>query len=227
MIPQMPRRLTQAERRARTRRRLLDGARSVFVRRGFGAATLDEIAEAAGLTRGALHYNFPGGKDELLLALLDERVARRAAALERIFADGDDASLDQTIRRARAAAHEAGEGLRTNREWRLLLFEFALHAARERRFARKLGVREHKLRKTLIRVIRERTEARGVEPPLSPEKLALGITALGNGLALEDLIVEGSVPENLFEELIGFLILGVATAAGTGPQPSTSESEVA
>jgi AcrR family transcriptional regulator len=212
----MARRLTQGERRARTRRKLLDSAKRVFVRRGFGAASLDEIAETAGLTRGALYYNFPGGKDDLLLALLEERVAKRADALERAFSDETDASFEQTMRRARSAAHEVGEGLRTDREWRLLLFEFALHAARERKFARKLGVREHSLRKALVRVIRERFEARGIEPPLPAESLALGLTALGNGLALEDLIVEGSVPEDLFEELVGYLVLGIATAAAAG-----------
>lgn len=219
----MAQRLTQGERRAQTRRKLLDSAKKVFVRRGFGAATLDEIAEAAGLTRGALYYNFPGGKDDLLLALLEERVAERAGALERAFFDETDDSLEQIIRQARSAAHDVGEGLRTNREWRLLLFEFALHAARERKFARKLGVREHSLRKALVHVIRERAEAGGIESPLTAEHLALGITALGNGLGLEDLIVEGSVPENLFEELVGYLILGIAAAGAAGAPAVGSE----
>jgi AcrR family transcriptional regulator len=211
----MARRPTQAERREQTRKRLLDSARAVFGRRGFAGATLDEIAENAGLTRGALYYNFPAGKDDLFLALLDERHATRAEAIEKALAEAGDGDIQQTIRQARAAAHEAALSMRANREWRLLVFEFALHAARERRFARSFNRRETKLRKALVRVIQERAEARGVELPLPPEELALGINALGNGLALEDLIQEASVPENLFEELIGYLLLGLATAAGT------------
>jgi AcrR family transcriptional regulator len=53
-------RVSQVERRARTRQRLLDAARVVFGERGFGAATLEEVARVAGLTRGALYYNFSG-----------------------------------------------------------------------------------------------------------------------------------------------------------------------
>jgi AcrR family transcriptional regulator len=220
MIAVMVRRLTQAGRREQTRKRLLESARAVFGRRGFAGASLDEIAENAGLTRGALYYNFPGGKDDLFLALLDERHAARAEALEKALGEAGAGDIQQTIRQARAAAHDAALSMRANREWRLLVFEFALHAARERRFARSFGHRETKLRKALIRVIEERAKARGVDLPLPAEELALGINALGNGLALEDLIAEGSVPESLFEELVGYLLLGLATAAGTAaPAP--------
>src|SRR5207237_4474936 len=55
----MPTRLTQSERREQTRRGLLEAARRVFGARGYGAATLEEIAGEAGGTRGALYYNFP------------------------------------------------------------------------------------------------------------------------------------------------------------------------
>lgn len=196
---------------------MLESARAVFGRRGFAGASLDEIAEKAGLTRGALYYNFPGGKDDLFLALLDERHAARAEAIEQALAEASDGDVEQTIRQARAAAHDAALSMRTNRDWRLLVFEFALHAARERDFARSFDRRETKLRKALVRVIRERANARGVELALPPEDLALGINALVNGLAFEDLIREGSVPENLFEDLIGYLLLGLAAAAGAEP----------
>jgi AcrR family transcriptional regulator len=209
----MARRITQSERRDQTRRRLLNSARAVFGRRGFGAATLDEIAETAGLTRGALYYNFPDGKDDLFLALLDERVAERAGAVEQAFAGGATGDIAGTISQARAAARDFAHGTRANREWRLLLFEFALHAARERRFARRFAKREHALRKALVHVIEDRARELGIDPPLPPEKIATGITALGNGLALEELVREGNVDENLFEELVGFLVLGMATAA--------------
>jgi len=55
-----------------TRRALLDAAAAVFVRRGFAAASLDEIAEHAGFTRGAVHHHF-SSKEELFLAVVAER----------------------------------------------------------------------------------------------------------------------------------------------------------
>ena len=62
------------EQRALTRARLLDAARRVFARRGFHAASLEEIAQEAGATTGAIYSNF-AGKEDLFLALFEDHVA--------------------------------------------------------------------------------------------------------------------------------------------------------
>ncbi len=64
-------RRTQAERRATTRRALLDAARSVFAERGYHGAAAEEIVRRAGLTRGALYHHFEDKKD-LFRAVVDE-----------------------------------------------------------------------------------------------------------------------------------------------------------
>lgn len=61
-------RWTQERRREHTRNLLLDAAKDVFARRGFEGASLEEIAEAAGYTRGAIYKHF-GSKEELFLAV--------------------------------------------------------------------------------------------------------------------------------------------------------------
>jgi AcrR family transcriptional regulator len=61
-------RMTQERRRERTRNLLLDAAKEVFALKGFEGASLDEIAEAAGYTRGAIYKHF-GSKEELFLAV--------------------------------------------------------------------------------------------------------------------------------------------------------------
>jgi AcrR family transcriptional regulator len=61
-------RWTRERRRQHTRDVLLDAAEEVFARRGFDGASLDEIADAAGYTRGAIYKHF-GSKDELFLAV--------------------------------------------------------------------------------------------------------------------------------------------------------------
>jgi AcrR family transcriptional regulator len=61
-------RWTQERRREHTRNMLLDAAKDVFARRGFEGASLEEIAEAAGYTRGAIYKHFEG-KEELFLAV--------------------------------------------------------------------------------------------------------------------------------------------------------------
>jgi AcrR family transcriptional regulator len=59
-------RWTQERRRQHTRDLLLDAAEEVFAKRGFEGASLEEIAETAGYTRGAIYKHF-GGKEELFL----------------------------------------------------------------------------------------------------------------------------------------------------------------
>lgn len=61
--------MTITARRAATRTRLLDAATAVFARRGVTAATVEEICEEAGFTRGAFYSNFES-KDDLCVALL-------------------------------------------------------------------------------------------------------------------------------------------------------------
>src|SRR5215471_17665945 len=52
---------------------LLTAALRVFARRGYREAGMDEIAAEAGYSKGALYWHF-SGKEELLMALLEERV---------------------------------------------------------------------------------------------------------------------------------------------------------
>src|SRR3954454_4238710 len=66
-----------------SRDELLDAALRVFARRGYQQAGVDEIADSAGYSKGALYWHF-SGKDELLVTLLEERIdapTRAAVAL--------------------------------------------------------------------------------------------------------------------------------------------------
>src|SRR5271163_1888221 len=55
---------------ADTRAELLRAAAEVFAQRGFGGASVDEIAERAGYSKGALYWHF-ASKHELFFALMD------------------------------------------------------------------------------------------------------------------------------------------------------------
>jgi AcrR family transcriptional regulator len=59
---------------------LLSAGRAAFLKVGFFAASNDEIAAAAGLTRGALHYRF-GDKRGLFVAVIRREVQDLAARL--------------------------------------------------------------------------------------------------------------------------------------------------
>ncbi len=67
-------RITLPKQRAKeTRERILTAARTVFGRRGYGEATMEEIALDAGVSNGALYHHFPS-KGELFKEILDEHM---------------------------------------------------------------------------------------------------------------------------------------------------------
>lgn len=66
-----PRRRTRAETKEHNRQALLDAARETMQRDGYRNTLLDDVAEQAGLTKGAI-YSIFGGKDELMRALVGE-----------------------------------------------------------------------------------------------------------------------------------------------------------
>src|SRR5439155_2390502 len=125
-------------------------------------------------------------KQDLFLALLDERVEERADAIRaRVATPGGPAEI---VEQARGAADEAFAAVRPNREWRLLTLEFALHAARDSAFARRYAEREDTIRNAIEEIVRAAITELGAEPPLSPREVATGLNALGNGLALDALV---------------------------------------
>ena len=66
------------------REQLLDAALRVLSRDGFDSGTIEGVAQEAGVSRPVVYDAFPGGLDELSLALLDrtqKRALRQALAL--------------------------------------------------------------------------------------------------------------------------------------------------
>lgn len=71
--PEAQHELTRRERERLVRRQLmLDAARAVFAERGYGDATLDEVAARAEFGKGTLYNYFEGGKEEILFAIFDD-----------------------------------------------------------------------------------------------------------------------------------------------------------
>jgi len=65
----MPR-LTREQSQAVTREKLLDAARTVFARDGYGGASIERVADEAGFSKGAVYSNFQN-KEDLFLAVLE------------------------------------------------------------------------------------------------------------------------------------------------------------
>jgi AcrR family transcriptional regulator len=118
-------RVSRGERQAQTRSDLIAAAREVFLRRGFHGATLEEIAQEAGYTKGAVYSNFED-KDALYLAVLDAHYERRIEAYAGIVLEGEVwEDVLREVSRFMADADDREPG------WLPLLTEFVAHAAHD------------------------------------------------------------------------------------------------
>src|SRR5689334_13123417 len=118
--------LTPERRRAMTRRHLLDAAAVVFADKGFHGATIDEVAKAAGFTKGAVYSNFTS-KDDLFLALLDDRSDRQFAIVTEVLDDGPRGRGDAAPRMRELIRSGA---VFSDDTWETLFLEFVLYARR-------------------------------------------------------------------------------------------------
>jgi AcrR family transcriptional regulator len=198
-----PKRETRAERQARTRAELLLTAAGVFARRGYGGASVEQIAEEAGYSHGAVYSNFDG-KADLFLTVFEDYMAERARELaDTQAALPPEAPLEE---RARALADQWMERFARDRESFVLHMEFIAHAGRDPELAGRFGARSAALREAISGYIAAYQEEAGVRLALSPDDLALTMRALGIGLAIEALVGPESVREDLYGDFVELLV---------------------
>jgi AcrR family transcriptional regulator len=212
----MPR-LSRKEKQAHTRFCLMESAARVFTRRGLQQASIDEVAGDAGFTKGAFYANFKS-KEELFLAMLDERFAQRIEQIDRVWSsDGDMRD------KARQAGQDFAEYL-SDDEWSRLFFEFAAYAARNEEFRQELVTRYRALRERVADIYSRQKEKLGIEPAVAPEQVAAMIFAMVNGLALEKLLEPDVVADDAFGTMLVAFFAGLGAtreAAPTGPKSSS------
>ena len=189
-----------------TRERLLAAARAVFARRGFAGASVDEIAQEAGLTSGALYSNFEG-KADLFLVLVAHELDVQRAVLE--------AAID---RRATLAerAQDGGEAwmayVQREPEIQLLFAEFWAYAIRDPAVRPRIAERFAEVHAMLATLIAHATEDLDGELSVPVEQLAIVIDALADGIARQKLADPDAVPDDLLGRAIGLLVAGALAA---------------
>lgn len=197
--------LTRRERQQRTRKSLLDAAARLFSKRGLEGASIDEIAQAAGFTKGAFYANFRS-KEELFLVMLDERFSRELERLDRALA-----GTQEPHEEARAAAadfiHFAGD-----EDWPRLYFQFAAHAARDEEFRQELAARHQAMRERLADIFKRWKQGFGVAPPLPLEQITAMMFFMADGFLL-DRMIEPGLSEELYTRMIGVFLRGLESLA--------------
>ncbi len=112
------------EKGAARREQILDAAFTTFAHRGYRETAVDEIAAAAGTSKGGLYFHFPT-KEAIFRELMRTTADRLAAKVERAVAGAGD-----PIDRADAALHTVLSTFAGHRSMARLLFLDALGAGR-------------------------------------------------------------------------------------------------
>lgn len=164
------------ERDGDTEQRILQAARSVFIRRGTSGARMQEIAAEAGVNQALLHYYFRS-KQRLAEAVFREAAGRLVPAVLRLL--GSDAPLEQKV-----------EGfvhlyIDTVREQPFLpgymLAELHQHPERVRGLQEAIGLQPAMVAKTLLVKLRTQLEdgaKSGALRRIAPEQFVVSLLAL-------------------------------------------------
>jgi len=190
-----PRRARTRPTRSETRERILQAALDVFSARGIAATSVNDVAAAAGLTKGAVYSSF-ASKDELVLAMMEEHALQRLNAALAGFEETTD---------VHAAIGKVGtvliNAIHTDAAWHRLLAEYFALSYRDPERREELRRRRRDARSTVARALARLAETGGVDLPLPADDLAVVVLALSNGLGIEAGMDPDAVPDDLITRL--------------------------
>ena len=203
----MPVRLSRMERREKTRQDLLTAAETCFITRGFHATSVDEVAERAGYTKGAVYSNF-ASKEDLFFGVYQRRIDHvltevvpglRQAGPERAF----DSLATVTIQR-----RGSDDG------WLAVFFEFWAHVLRHPELRARFAACHARFLEPLTDGVRQLAEKRGRALPsdVTPFQVVLAWNAMEVGLGLERLTQPQDVDVELARRM-GWLLLDAILGA--------------
>lgn len=205
--PPLPK--TRAQRQAETRDKLLDAALVVFVESGFHGASVEAIARQAGYTKGAVYANF-AGKDELFLAVIDRRIDRNLQAQSEFAeaaARGEDVSADL------ASFFEQ----QFDRDWAILAFEALLYAAREGpELMEAIAERYRQIDALGLQFLQKNAPG----PADRLKYLAIGQSALGEGLMLRHLVEPDRITHEVIDKIYDAIFASPDQAEGGEKAPA-------
>jgi AcrR family transcriptional regulator len=180
----MAERWTMQRRLEHTRNLLLDAAEEVFARKGFDAAALEDIADAAGYTRGAIYSHF-GSKAELFLAVVERQRQRFLDG----FADLVDSFGKLEDLRADEFADRWGDLLAAQGSERASLgYEFTLFLLRNPEARERLSGQREETARALADYIAKGAARLGGELTMDAVDLARVILAANDGVTLNSVL---------------------------------------
>jgi AcrR family transcriptional regulator len=184
-------RLSRAEQQQRTRERVVAAAERLFVEQGFHATSVDQVAAAAGFTKGAVYSNFES-KEDLFFAVYERRAQQAIEDMERRFsAAGEGAEVLDALALAAARRRGRDDG------WLAVFFEFWAHVVRRPALRERFAAIHSRAQEPLVDAVERHAHEQGFGLPDDPRKLTVAVYAMQLGLSLERLILPELVDERL------------------------------
>ena len=195
----------QTVRTQTTRRKLLAAAERIFARDGFEAARLEDIAFAAGYTRGAFYASYES-KEDIFLALLEHWVRRRIETVNSLLQQHENPAA-----RLRALRRHYAQNAQ-DRRLALLSLEFKLYAVRHPQAHARFCARQRKLRASGGELLRRALQGTGHVLPITNEAAATGLGALSHALLLESLVDHKTLSDKSIRHFLGIFFDAVLGA---------------
>ena len=194
-------RMSRAERREQTRQELLTAAEACFVTDGFHATSVDQVAERAGYTKGAVYSNF-AAKEDLFFAVYERRVER---VLTEVAPGLRQAGAEHAIDWLATTAIE-----RRDRDdgWLAVFFEFWAHVLRHPELRDRFAAIHARFLELQAEAVRQLADDRGLALPtdVTASQVALAWNAMEVGLGLERLTQPQTV-DAVMARRMGWLLL--------------------
>ncbi len=196
---------TPERRMERTRAALIASARHIFATRGFEGASLDEIADAAGYTRGAIYRHFTN-KEDLFFAVSD---AVNTEVLD-AFAEELDLETGFTLEDNRQAAATWMKALAGNKEIWALNLEFRLYQFRNPDVQEHAADQRRQNRETVASFMEHYWAAQGIVPKVPVETITAILLNVSDGF--EQAARVDADAEDLFATFLDLFIPAVMEA---------------
>ncbi|MFN4119947.1 TetR family transcriptional regulator [Acidovorax sp.] len=172
-----------------TRNGLIDAAEKVFLEKGVSRASLSDIAQAAGATRGAIYWHFKDKVD-----LFNAMMERACLPLEQGASAFESSTCPDPVQRLRAVMALVLQMVSSDERTRRV-FEIALY--RVEYVTELAGVRERHIAasdaftRQLARDFEVAAQKQGIALPMTPMEAAMGLHALFDGLMQNWILNDG------------------------------------
>jgi AcrR family transcriptional regulator len=205
------------ERKEETRQELLASAIRLFADHGFHNTSMQQIADAAGYTTGAIYWHFRN-KDDLFLAAFEAFAITRVGEVEEAMTTGE--TLPE---RARRTADQWMARQAADPRFLVVALEFVAHAWRNPALRPAVATRAAAVRLATQRVLEREAQAADLVLPMPAYEIATVMRELGVGLALAKLVDPDAFPDALHGDFVEMFFDMVLRDSGRAPLSEDSE----